>query len=972
MMDVQRARLLRFGDFELDVRAAELRKHGLRLRLQGQSFQILLILLERPGEVVLREEIRQKLWPNNTIVEFDNSINAAIKRLRNALGESAEKPRYIETLAKRGYRFAGAVTRETKDLAKAPDPPPTVDADHLNGTTFSNFRVLEKLGSGGMGVVYRAEDLKLARQVALKFLQFPSDELCSSILDRFEREARTASALNHPHICTVHAVDNFAGKPVIVMELVEGETLEAKLARGPLTQKQAVVIAIQIAGALAAAHRKGIVHRDLKPANVMLTKSCVKVMDFGLAKMERPVVDGDQSIHEPGRIIGTLRYMSPEQAQGKETDPRTDIFSFGVMLYEMLSGKRPFPSGDFEPEPPSLDLPALDHLVRRCLKKDPDERWQSARDLQAELEWLAEPAPATAPRRWRDRWAWTAAAVVLGAIFGWLRLGSGGQERASMTLTIVPPSGIMLTEVGNGTSAPQISPDGSAVMYVADERHYIRRLDSPEPQLIPGGDGPGNDPFWSPDSTTVVMHTASSLRLLKVRLPDGPPQSIAPLPIYSRGGSWSDAGTILISAAPGVLRTVPASGGEFKPVEVPETLKTGRCLYPEFLSGSEDFLLEFVPDGEPDETAIYLATLRDGKAVNPVLLLKNQTAAGYTPAGSGRILFVRNDNLYSQRLNHKARKLEGEAELVAKGVASQPSSDTNRGDFSVARNGTVAWRPGKAALSQVTVFDRQGKSIGTSGPFGSYWGIVLSPDEKQLLVRSDAARLVDVGQPGYLELPKDVGWFGWSEGGARLIGAGRGAFWEMPGSGAGEVHELRRPGLRNRNGLPDISLDGKRVIATNSREIFSVPLFGTPEPAKTNIAEEKGVLNFGPRFSPDGRWFVYLRRDPQEGLYVQPFPGPGPRRQIAPSGEKAVWRKDGKEILYVDKLTVMSVTVETAGAELRFGAPRPLFSGLRRAPGTSQASTPLAVSRDGSRIFWLQGVEQPDSNMIYIKTGALK
>jgi hypothetical protein len=239
------------------------------------------------------------------------------------------------------------------------------------------------------------------------------------------------------------------------------------------------------------------------------------------------------------------------------------------------------------------------------------------------------------------------------------------------------------------------------------------------------------------------------------------------------------------------------------------------------------------------------------------------------------------------------------------------------------------------------------------------------------LVDSDDQYLVDVGQTGRLELPRGVGWFGWSAGGSKLIGAGRGAFWEMSASGSGEVHELHKLGPGNHSGEPDISSDGKWLIATNSHEIFSLPLVATPEKTTTRVVEEKGVLTFGPRFSPDGRWFVYERRDPQDGIYVQPFPGPGRRRQIAPSGGKAVWRKDGKEILYIDKQVVMSVTVEPVGDELRFGAPRPLFSGLRP-PGTVASSSPLSVSRDGSRIFWLKGVEQPESNVIYIKTGWVK
>jgi hypothetical protein len=349
-----------------------------------------------------------------------------------------------------------------------------------------------------------------------------------------------------------------------------------------------------------------------------------------------------------------------------------------------------------------------------------------------------------------------------------------------------------------------------------------------------------------------------------------------------------------------------------------------------------------------------------------VRLLKNQTAARYTPAGGGRILFVRNDNLYSQKLNRGTRKLEDEAELVAQGVSSQPSGSIHRADFSVAGNGTVAWRPGKAAVSQLTVFDRQGTPVGTAGPPGSYTSVALSPDEKQLLlVSSDGSWLADVGQPGRLGLPRGVFWFGWFAGGSKLIGGHQGAYMEMSASGLGAVRET---GFGTRSGTRDISPDGKRMIGTANGGIFSLQLEGSPEETKPRMIVEKAAQAFGPRFAPDVRWFVYEDKA-SGGLYVQPFPGPGPRRQIAPSGGKAAWRKDGKEIVYFDQPAVMSVTVETVGSELRFGAPRKLFSGLRVPPGMNASSGPLAVSRDGSRIFWLQGVEQPDSNMIYIKTG---
>jgi serine/threonine protein kinase len=403
------ARTIRFGPFELDVRTAELRKHGIRIRLNEQPFRILFMLLDHPGEVILREEIRQALWPNNTVVEFDHSINAAIQRLRDALGDSADKPRYVETVARRGYRFIGTLEPEAPPSPnEAPAAPavqlqPSLDPSDLIGQTFAHFRVIAKLGSGGMGVVYRAEDLKLGRQVALKFLPVPAHEATPGLLDRFRREARAASALNHPNICAIYAVEEVDGQPLIVMELLEGETLEARLAKGPLTLEIGLPLALQLAAVLDAAHRKGIVHRDLKPANIMLTKSGLKVLDFGLAKVERTIageVETFTEVTQAGTILGTWQYMSPEQAQGMDADARSDLFSFGCILLEMLTCRRAF-TGDTPADLISAILtkdplagaplaapnaPALAIIIRHCLEKNREDRFQTARDLAFALE----------------------------------------------------------------------------------------------------------------------------------------------------------------------------------------------------------------------------------------------------------------------------------------------------------------------------------------------------------------------------------------------------------------------------------------------------------------------------------------------------------------------------------------------------------------------------------------------------------
>jgi hypothetical protein len=421
-------------------------------------------------------------------------------------------------------------------------------------------------------------------------------------------------------------------------------------------------------------------------------------------------------------------------------------------------------------------------------------------------------------------------------------------------------------------------------------------------------------------------------------------------------------------AVAGGLRYAPASGGELLPVGMQRPI-SGALLYPQFLPGSEDFLFLARPPIRDAETAdIFLATFSKGNAVNLSLLMKNQTPARFTPAGGGQLLFVRNDNLYSQKLNRRSRKLEGEPQLVASGVSSQPFL---RADFSVDRNGTVAWRPGKAVEARITQCDRSGKVIATLGPPGLYGSFRLSPAGDQLISHG---WLLHVGQPGRIELPKEVDWFGWRAGGSRLVGLRHVgerevAFVEMPGNGSGEIRELAKaPPSRSEMLLAD----GKYVILTSNQELTSVQLDGSPEETKPVVLAKDGALIYDPSSSPDSKWIVYQDSAGGGGLFVQPFPGPGSRRQIAPAGSHPAWRADGKEIVYRVRDAVMSIAVANAAGTLAFGPPHQLFSGLRPSPVSNASSTVLAVSPDGSSIFFIQGAEQPNSNMIHIKTNAIK
>ncbi len=369
-----------FGPFELDLGKRELRKHGIRLRLPDQSFEILAILAQHAGEVVTREEIRERLWPHGTIVEFEHSINAALKRLRDALGDSAAHPRFIETVARRGYVFIAPLDRAA--------PP---------GGSGQRFRLLEEAGRGAMGVVYRAEDLRLGRAVALKFLpeEWTGDR---AALEQLRREARTAAALNHPNICTLHGIEEHEGRPCLVMEFLDGCPLSRLIEAGPLPLQQAIDFAIQACRALEAAHGVGVIHRDLKPANLFVTGSGhVKLTDFGIAVRSGETGSGQ---------AGTPSYMSPEQLRGEAVDSRSDIFSLGLVLYEMITGRRA--RGRADAGNPAANLPgAVRKIIVRCLRENPADRFRSAAELRTALETLH-----AAPFRWRP----LAAAAVLLAI----------------------------------------------------------------------------------------------------------------------------------------------------------------------------------------------------------------------------------------------------------------------------------------------------------------------------------------------------------------------------------------------------------------------------------------------------------------------------------------------------------------------------------------------------------------------------
>ena len=857
-----------------------------------------------------------------------------------------------------------------------------------------------------MGEVYRATDTRLDRTVAVKVLPEHLAE-DPQRRERFEREARAVSSLNHPHICTLFDVGEQDGTHYLVMEYVGGDTLQHRLKKGRLPLDQALEYAIQIADALDKAHRQGVVHRDLKPGNIMITKSAgVKLLDFGLAKLKARSAPLDQwsTIEEKepltteGEILGTLQYMAPEQLEGKEADARTDIFAFGAVVYEMVTGKKAFAGASQasligaimhnDPRPMSelqtLVPPSLDRLVRQSLAKDPDDRWQTAGDVMREVKWIAEPGSAgtgvpeasdVRSNRSRERVAWAiAATATLIALFVYLpdfdqTLTPG--PGPSLELTILPPDGSSFRTVGGLAATPEISPDGSSVLFRSRGGLWVRRLDSLEPLLLGETQAASNASFWSPDSQYVGFPAFNTGQLMKVRVPEGAPESIAEVTRPTRGGTWSHDGTILLSTPLELLATQD-SGGEFQPVEVPG-LEEGEFFHPQFLPDGENFIFLYVPWDSEEEGDIYLATLHDGRATNPVRLLRATTAARYTPAGGGRLLFIRNDNLYAQGLDSNRRTLEGDAELVEENVASMPGISSFTAHFSVSRSGTLAWRLGRAALGQVTVFDRQGNEIETAGPEGTVGSIALSPDGTRLL--ADRQWLLRPNQPGRNPLGAGY-WVLWSPDGSGLLGylpdLDPLKIFERPVDGSVDPHELGLAIV----GIPqDISPNGTEILymGLDRRSVYTARVGGPPGDGNDRLLVQTGERVFGPRFSPDGRWIVYRVIGGTDAIYVQPFPGGVEDRQlIADNGFNPQWRGDGREIAYLGQedgiWSIWSLRVDAVRETLNFGTPERLFS-VRPPAYLVALSSPLAVSHDGSRFYFVQGVEQPGSEVIHVKVG---
>jgi Tol biopolymer transport system component len=871
------------------------------------------------------------------------------------------------------------------------------------GTRLGPYEILRPLGAGGMGEVYLARDTRLPRTVAVKVL--PHDRVASpEARQRFEREARVVSSLSDPRICALYDIgrhDTPEGSiDYIVMEHLEGETLEARLERGPLPLDQALRVALDIAGALHKAHRKGIVHRDLKPGNIMLTRAGIKLLDFGLARSEPPLGGAGglpaggfltatptrTRLTQEGRILGTLQYMAPEQLEGKEADARADIWALGAVLYEMATGEPAFSGASSaslissimkeEPAPLSRLLPVspplLDHTVRTCLAKDPDERWQSAGDLESQLRFIAAQgaALASAPQargRRRERLAWTLAALALLVTLGLLlrTMVAGG---ADVNRTASPMRLSVLLPDMSSLRFAALSPDGSRIAFVARDASgrnllFVRPLASLDFQPLQGTDNP-TFPFWSPDGTWLGFFADGKLK--KIAASGGPPQTLCDAPL-ARGGSWSRDGTMVFAPVPdGPLYRVPAAGGQAALLtRLDPSRRETTHRYPCFLPDGRRFLFlvaSFTTSAEQEKMGVYLGSLDHGEEK---FLLRANSNMAFAPPGA--ILFLRERNLFAQRFDPDRFEVSGDPLTIAEQIQYFPQ--TFMGLFSASQTGTVLYQnQGGTTLGRLVWFDRAGKSLGSLGAPADQANPRLSPDGRRVAVSITDSRSgnVDVwsydtsgGIPTRLTTdPAIDGTPVWSPDGSLIAYAtmrrGGAEVFEMSSRGGGERPLTPAPPAQGVNYPTDWTPDGRQILyrsgaANANLELWLASVDGAR--AAPFIKASYGVSNG--RFSPDGRFVAYASNESGRWeIYVAPFPGPGGNWRVSSDGgSEPVWSRDGHELFFLAANNwLMAVPVRLSPA-FDAGPPKPLFLVRRREPVATLDLFSYDVAADGQRFL---------------------
>ena len=918
--------------------------------------------------------------------------------LQSACLGDAELRREVESLLAHGKTADGWLGGEAlKEMAE--EVLDGASGVSLSGQRLGPYQVLSSIGVGGMGEVYRARDTRLDRLVAIKVL--PKQVVQRKELrERLEREARTIASLNHVHICALYDVGHQDGVDYLVLEYLEGETLAERLQKGPLPLVQVLEYAIEIADALEKAHRKGITHRDLKPGNIMLTKSGTKLLDFGLAKIrqeanpavsvsQRPTTESD--VTAEGTILGTLQYMAPEQVEGKtnEVDSRTDIFAFGAVVYEMATGKKAFEGRsqasliakilETDPVPMSslqpMTPPALNRAVKKCLAKEPDQRWQTASDLRGELAWIASeqasqaatPVASASAKPLRTSWRRTMALGV-GAV---ALLALGGV--AALTLR---PSSASALEIRTELVTPStpdplslaLSPDGRQIVFVAfgerSSQLWLRRLDTENEQPLAGTEN-ASSPFWSPDSRSVGFFADGKLK--RVDLAGGSAQTLADA--TNRGGSWGADGIILFEpTTSSPIFRIPASGGQ--PVAATTLYKALSHRFPQFVPNSSRFL--FYAQGAPGSGGVYLGSLDSSETKR---LAASDAAGAYLPGGW--LLFIRAGTLFAQRLDVERGDLTGDPITIADPVAYDATTFT--GGFSASASGLLAYRRGGAGQTQLNWFDRSGKVLGSLGPpdASSLNGPRLSPDGRRAAVHRTVQNNTDIWiadatrttrftfDPSLDRYPV------WSPDGSQIVfdstRTGLRNLYVKSANGAGEEQPL----VESSQSLAatDWSRDGQFILCQGfdgrigTPSLWVVPLLRSPStasgptPVKPFLFLKSAFDIRSARFSPDQHWIAYESNESgRYEIYVRPFAGlssggsVGGQWQISASGGLYPrWRSDGKELYFVSldgKLMAASIN-STNSASFESGTPVVLFQARMPETGSPTIGPQYDVAPDG-------------------------
>ena len=828
------------------------------------------------------------------------------------------------------------------------------------GGRLGPYEIISLLGVGGMGEVYKAKDTRLDRTVAIKVL---SEHLSDrpELRERFEREARAVASLNHPHICVLHDIGKDQNVDFLVMEYIDGETLSDRLKKGPMPLEQALRFAIEVADALDKAHREGIAHRDVKPSNIMLTKSGAKLLDFGLAKRgietrslnSASQLPTDAGLTSHGAILGTLQYMSPEQLEGQEAGVRSDIFAFGAVLYEMITGAKAFEGKSqvslmaaiLEHEPRAisslmpLSPPLLEKIIKKCLQKDPNDRWQSASDIIEALQWVRAgeaAAPAVAMERPSTRWrsiAMVTAVLAIAALIGVALLFLRKTSDTPLWVSVIPPD---TNFAGSPTLA--LSPNGKRIIFSAPNASganvlWVRSLDSADARELPGT-VTATLPFWSPDGRSIGFFNFGEGKLERLDIDGGSPQVLAPA-ANPRGGSWSSDGNILFVPAPtSVMMIVPAAGGTPTPWKASDPAATG-FEGPTFLPDGKHFLY-FAFYSDPQKQGLYAGSVDTGDSKRiPNSISQGEYANGY-------LFYCKGNDLFAQRFDLSKLELQGESARIGSGIGYKYGDTSNRA-FTVAPGGALAISTQTVlATTQPIWFDRAGKQLDRIGEPGNYFGLNAARDHKKVVLEKNEPQTGNVsalllefstGIASKLNIPSANTPI-WAADSEHVIYIPNDYAVEWISISSGKTETLL-PSSQETQGvyLQDTSSDGHYLVWSKSvggqSDIWIASIDGSKQ--KPTHFLETPANEFRAVISPDGHWIAYVTNESgKDEVIVESFPHPGQKRRISSGGGAfPEWRPDGKELYYLAPFTgqrwkMMAVKVES-GATFSASVPQLLF-----------------------------------------------